>query len=339
MMQAPGRSNDRGEKLEQGLNTLQAIIKYGAAFAGALEIHEEFDPQKLVGLLIPDQFTLDKAMATGNITRLSPGVFANQTDWNGLTPEQERQREDERLSQKRQEEALAEAEYEETMERVRDEADRLMAQLDEQRRECLQKLAKADARAIVLSDGRRVLVGDKPGEFIDEATGHALQGADKAEAQSLQKPDSETAAERKKLTDRLIQIRDAEEHVQKAKDLASQDGKNLSPEEKKQKEIEAQKELAIAAAKTKGVPDLDTGGPDADIGAALGLDTPQTGRTASFAATLDEKDTRATGLQDQFTGAAQQPDVLPAPAPATAPAGDSAPAGTTTRPQISQPNQ
>ena len=159
------------EKLRTGTEHLQLIITNGAAFAGALEACEQFDPQKLAGLLIPDQATLDKAMATGNITRISPAVLARQTDWNGLTSEQERQKEDERLSQKQMEQVLAEAEYEQTMTEVREKADQLTTQLEEQKRETLQKLAEADARAIVLPDGRRVLVGDKPGEFIDEGTG------------------------------------------------------------------------------------------------------------------------------------------------------------------------
>lgn len=315
---------------------MQLIITNGAAFAGALEACEQFDPQKLAGLLIPDQATLDKAMATGNITRISPAVLARQTDWNGLTSEQERQKEDERLSQKQMEQVLAEAEYEQTMTEVREKADQLTTQLEEQKRETLQKLAEADARAIVLPDGRRVLVGDKPGEFIDEGTGKPLEGDDKANAQSLEKSDSETAAEQKALKDRLIQIDDAEQHVQHAKTLASQDDKNLTPEEMKEKEAEAQKELAIADAKAKGIPDLDAGGPDADIGAALGLDVPSNGRTTSFAATMDPKGSLATGLQNQFTGAAQLPDVPPA----TAPADNSAPAGTTApKSQISQPIQ
>ena len=37
---------------------------------------DNFDPKELAGLLIPDQSTLDKAMATGNITRVSPAVRA-----------------------------------------------------------------------------------------------------------------------------------------------------------------------------------------------------------------------------------------------------------------------
>jgi hypothetical protein len=311
---------------------MHPIIKHGAAFAGALEVREQFDARKVaVGALITEQSTLDALKNGGSITRVSAVTKTdNEKDWDGLTPEQEREKEDERLSRQRQEEARAEAEYEQTMQDVREKADRLMVQLDEQRRECLEKLADADARAIVLPDGRRVLVGDKPGVFIAEDTGKTLAGDDKAKAQSLQKPDSETAAEQKTLKDRLKEIDDAEEHVQKAKDLASQDGKDLSPEEKKQKEEEAQKELAIGAAKAKGVPDLDAGGPDGDIGAALATDTAQSGRTTSFAATMDEKDSRATGLQDHFTGAAQ---------PSAAPAGNPVPAGSIPKPQNSHQNQ
>jgi hypothetical protein len=292
----------------------------------------------VAGALV-NQSDLDKAMATGNITWISPAALVRQTDWNGLTPQQERQAEEEHAARRQQEQALAEAEYGQTMAEVREKADRLIAQLDEQRRQTLQKLAEADARAIVLPDGRRVLVGDKPGEFIAEDTGKTLDGDDKAKAQSLQKPNSETAAEQKAWKDRLTDIDNVEHHAQNAKDLASQSDKNLSPEEMKQKEAEAQKESAIAAAKAKGIPDLDAGGPDADIGAALGLDTPANGRTTSFASTMDEKNPLAIDLQDQFAGAGKQQDVSPPPAPTTAPTGDPANAGTTPKPQISQPNQ
>lgn len=320
---------------------MHPIIKHGAAFAGALEVCEQFDARKVAaGALITEQSTLDALKNGGGITRVSAVTKTdNEKDWDGLTPEQEREKDDEHLSRQRQEEARAEAEYEQTMHNVREKADRLMVQLDEQRRECLEKLTEADARAIVLPDGRRVLVGKNPGEFIAEDTGKTLAGDDKVKAQSLQKPDSETAAERKKLTDELQKNEEAREHLQKAQSLSSEDDKNLSPEEKKQKEAEAQRELAIATAKAKGVPDLDTGGPAGDIGAALGLDSAQSGRTTSFAATLDEKDGRATGLQDHFTGAAQPPDASPPPVPAAAPIGNSTPGGTTPRTQISQQNQ
>jgi hypothetical protein len=350
MRQAPGKSNDRAEKLEQGLKTLHPIIKNGAAFAAALETHEQFDPQKVAGLLIPDQSTLDKAMATGNMARISPAVLARQTDWNGLTPQQEREKEEERLSRRRQEQALAEAEYEQTMEQVREKADRLMTQLEQEKRETLQKLAEADARAIVLPDGRRVLVGGKPGEFIAEDTGKTLEGDDKAKAQGLQKPGSETAAEQKALKDRLIQIGDAEEHVQNAKNLASQNDKNLEPDEKKQLETQAKDELAKAAAISDDI-ETKSKQTEADAGAlstlngtdglaALELDAPSNGRTTSFAATMDEKDARAINLQDQFSGAGK-PKETPS-SPQVAPIPDSIPvsSGTTVqKPQISQPNQ
>ena len=351
MMQTPGRINDRAEKLKQGLTIMQPVIKHGAAFAGALEVCEQFDARKVAaGALITEQSTLDALKNGGGITRVSAVTkMDNEKDWDGLTPEQEREKENGFLSSRRQEEARAEAEYEQTMEEVREKSDRLMAQLEDQRRECLQKLAEADARAIVLPDGRRVLVGDKPGVFIAEDTGKTLEGDDKAKAQSLQKPDSETATGQKAWKDRLTKIDNAEKQVQKATDLASQDGNNLKPDKKEQNQAEAQKELAEATAITA---DIETKNKqtEADAGAvstlsgtdalaALSLGTAPSGRTASFAATLDEKDSRATGLQDHFTGASQPSDTPSPPAPSAASAGNTASAGTTLRPQISLPNQ
>ena len=273
---------------------------------------EDFDPQKLAGILIPAQSTLDEAMATGNIARVSPVSLARLTDWNGLTPAQEHEKEDQLLSERRRQEILAEIEYEQTMQEVREQANRLTVQLDEQRRVTLHKLADADARAIVLPDGRHVLVGGQSGEFIDQNTGQTLQGADKDAAQKLERPDSETAAERKGLTDRLQQIDEAEEHVRKAEAIADQDDKNLSPEQKKQNEIAAQKELAAASATANAETQLSgPNGPpstlyDTDTLSALGLDTTSTIRNTSYAATLDEKDKIATNLLDQFTDAGQQ---------------------------------
>jgi len=316
------------EKLRTGTKNLHPIVKNGAAFAGAMEACEQFDPQKLAGLLIPDQATVDKAMATGNITRISPAVLARQTDWNGLTPEQERQKDDERLSQKRLEEVLAEAEYEQTMQQVRQQADRLMTQLDERDRELRKQLAEVQARPVVLADGR-VVEPDANGKFTKDKTGQTLSEADKADAELKQK---QKEAQLKVLNEKLAQDLDAKDHLRKAKDLTSQ---NVSPKDKKQNEAEAQKELALGKAEAKGVAYVDVS-PDADMGAALGLDGPQNDRPVSVASTLDKKDSRAIAMQDQFTRAGQGANAqdLPSSPDGPAPAGTTAP-----KTQIIQPIQ
>ena len=64
-------------------------------------------------------------------------------------------------------------------------------------------------------------------------------------AQRLQKSDSETAAERKELTDRMALLDDAEERVRRAEALSGRGTTNLSPEEMKQREAEARRELDV----------------------------------------------------------------------------------------------
>ncbi len=61
------------------------------------------------------------------IRRIPATVLSRRTHRNGLTPEQE----EERLRRWLQEEALAEAEYQQQMTEIRESADRLMEQLDE----------------------------------------------------------------------------------------------------------------------------------------------------------------------------------------------------------------
>jgi hypothetical protein len=251
---------------------------------------------------LTNQADLDRLMASGHLELAPAGVLSRMTDWNGMTPKEE---EDARLLNSRRQ---AVAEYEREMSEVRQQADRLMARLDEQELEGRKKLAEADARAIVLHDGRRVLVDDKNDEYIDEASGLRLSGTDKAEAQRLSKPDSETETEQRALRDRLEQIDEAREHARKARDLSQTDSGNLSPNQMKEQEAQAREEQAIAEAKAKGIPDLDAG-TDTDIAAALGLNSPQSGRTTSFAGAMGEKDTRAVALQSQFAGSAQPTNV------------------------------
>jgi hypothetical protein len=247
---------------------------------------------------LTDQGDLDKLIATGRLDMAPAAALRQMAGWDGLT---EKEEEDARLLNSRQQ---ALAEYEREMTEVRTRADRLMERLDEQERETRKRLAEADSRAIVLHDGRRVLVGGRDGEYIDEADGRKLEGADRQEAQDLRQPNSETAAEQKAHKDRLMMIRDAKDHVRTAQELSQQDGKDLSPQEIKDREAQAAKELAVAEAKAKGVPDLDTG-VDTDMAAALGLAGPQSGRTASFAGTMEQKDGKAVDLQNQFAGSAE----------------------------------
>jgi hypothetical protein len=203
-----------------------------------------------------------------------------------------------------------------------------MAQLDEQEREGRKKLAEADARAIILHDGSRVLVGDKDGEYIDEASGRALEGADKTEAEKLRKPDSETAAEHKELEHRLEEIKEAKDHVRNAATPASQDDENLTQDEQRQKVAQAKEELAKAAAMSKDIDAKEAHLEDSSNAAALGdtdtlavlgLSSSQTGRTTSYAASLEEQDGRATVLQSQFTASAQAHAAAPPASMATSP--------------------
>ena len=282
------------------------------------------NPDSLAVSALTDQGDLDRLITTGRLDLAPMAALRRITDWNGLTAKEE---EDERLLITRQQ---ALAEYEREMTEIRQQADRLMAQLDERERKTRKELAEADARAIVLHDGRRVLVGDREGEYIDEATGRSLDGAAKSEAQGLRKPDSETAAEQKALKDRLMLIRDAKDHVRTAQELSQQDGTDLSPQEIKEREAQAAKELAVADAKAKGVPDLDAGA-DTDMAAALGLVAPQSGRTASFAGTMEQKDGKAVDLQNQFAGSAEGESVQ------TIKTADAFPSANTVRP--AQPTQ
>jgi hypothetical protein len=315
-------------------NEILARLASGADLSVPLD---QIPADHLAEEAVTNQAAYDQLIAT-NVAAAPMAVTNRLTDWNGLTPAQERDREQERQRRKHQEQEIAEAEYEQVMEEVRRHADLLMAELDKQRRGCLEKLADADSRAIVLPDGRHVLVGEN-GEYIEASTGTALVGADKAAAQRLQKPDSETVAERKKLTDWLIQIDDAEERVRKAEALAGKGPKDLSPEEMKQRETEARGELDKAEAISNAVADKEAhieDGPgtasglgDTDTLAALELDDRTNTRTASFAASLDIKENRPAGLQNQFTGAAvignDAPSVTDKSAPVSSPARADAP--------------
>src|SRR5262249_28121189 len=155
--------------------------------------------QTLVVGAVSSQADFD-TLVKGRASLVPGAILKEHAERNGRTPEQE-----EELWRKRQMQLLVLAAYEREMEEIRERTDRLMERLDEQERACRRRLAAADARAIVLHDGRRVLVDGKSG-YIDEATGDALEGDDKAEAQRLRKNNSETVAERHGLTDRLKKI-------------------------------------------------------------------------------------------------------------------------------------
>jgi hypothetical protein len=265
---------------------------------------------------LTSQSDLDRQTVT-RIASVPPAILSRRRDWSGLTPAQE----EERLSRKRQLQAFAEAEYEHEREEISERADRLMTELDEQERACRKKLAEADARAIVLTDGRRVLVGNR-GEYIDEATGDTLQGKDKADAQRQCTADSETVAEKKKLTAELAQNEEAREHLRKAQAISQTDSKNLSPEEMKEKETEARNELAIAEEKAKGVAYVDTEAAT-DTLTALGIGSSANSRTTSFASTMDGKEKISSPLQNEFSacalGAGENGD---SPEPACPPSGN-----------------
>lgn len=284
-----------------------------------------------------NQADYDRLLAQGRIASAPMAVTGRRTDWNGLTPAQEREQEEERA--RRQQQKLAEAEYEAEMAEIRERSDRLMAELDQQEREIRQKLAEIQARPITLSNGHQVRFGAN-GEPIDDVTGRALDGDDKNEAQRKQK---EKEAEKDKLKDLLKQVDDAKDDVRKAKDLASRSG--LKPEEEKQNETESRQKLSNAEAVAKGVQakeshyEADAALSETSAFSALGLSAPPAGRTTSFAATLDEKDSRATALQSQFTGAVQDTNASNPASPDPPSDGPVANATVSVKTQIIQQNQ
>jgi hypothetical protein len=239
---------------------------------------------------LTDESSYDKLISRGNLTAVPAAVVGHQTDWEGLTP-------DEEVARKHKDQIERE-EYERVLEQARIHSEELMRHLDAQEREVHKKMAEADSRAIVLRDGRRTLVG-RNGEYIDEKTGTKLEGSDAVEAQSKRRADSETEQERKALEERLEQINDARLHVRSAQNLAASGSKN--PEEMRQTESEVQNHLAIAEAESKGLAYVDTAA-ETDTAAALGLGGPDTEpRTTSFAATLEAKDSRAAAVRAEFT--------------------------------------
>jgi hypothetical protein len=273
------------------------------------------------------QSDIDKAKIRYG-SALGSNYRAEETGWDGLTKEQEIQQE--HLWRDR---AIAEAEYEEQMQEVRARADAMIARLDEEERQCREKLKEVQKRPIILQDGR-VVEPDKNGQFITDQTGRALTDTERAEAERQQ---HKKEADERALDDQLAQIDEAKNHIRKAQALASQGGANLTPEQMKQNEAQAQHELATAQTITQKQTHYETS-TDAsstltstDTLAALGLGGPPE-RTTSFSASLDKKDSRSAVLQNQFTGAVQG---TPTPPP-----DDQAPAGNTvSKTQIVQPNQ
>ena len=246
------------------------------------------------------QSDIDKAKIRYG-SALGSNYRADETGWDGLTKTQEIQQ---RLWHER---AIAEAEYEEEMQEVRDRADALIAQIDEDERQCREELERVKERPIVLRDGR-VVEPDANGQFTTDANGRALTDAEKAEAERQQK---KKEADEQALADRLAQLEEAKAHALKAKELASQSGANLTPAQMKQNAVDAQSEIATAQAGAQKQTHYETDAnasstlSSTDTLAALGLGAPATDRTTSFSATLDAKDGRSAVVQSQFTGAAQ----------------------------------
>jgi hypothetical protein len=253
---------------------------------------------------------------------------AEETGWDGLTKDQEIQ---EHLWR---EHVVAQAEYEEEMQEVRDRADALIAQIDEEERQCREELERIKARPIVLRDGR-VVEPDANGQFTTDANGRALTDTEKADAERQQQ---KKEADEQALADRMAQLEVAKAHAEKARDLASQSGANLTPTQMKQKVAEAQNETAMAQATAQKQTHYETSADvsstlsSTDALAALGLGAPTADRTTSFSATLDTKDSRSTLVQSQFTGAAQGASAPTQDDPT--PAGNQAP-----KTPIVQPNQ
>jgi hypothetical protein len=223
---------------------------------------------------LTDSASYDRLMSRGNLTAIPASVARHQTDWEGLTVEEEA------VARKRKDQEVRE-EYERVMEQVRERADQLMRRLDEQEHEVHKHIAEADARAIMLRDGRRVLVG-KNGDYIEEETGTKLEGSDAADAQSRRTATSETEEEHNNLKKQLDQIEEAREHARNAGDLASENGKTLSADQRKENAAQAQAELAVAEAATQKIAYVDAGAND-DMAAALGLAGDKGGPLPGFA--------------------------------------------------------
>ena len=190
------------------------------------------------------------------------------------------------------------------MDQVHERAEQLRERLNEQEWEIRHKIAEADARAIVLRDGRRVLVG-KNGDYIDEASGRKLDGDDKTEAASKRQANSETEEEHKQLRERADQIEQAKEHLRNAQQLASQDHKTLSTQERKERAALAEREVAMAEKSAEGVPYVAPPA-DGDMAATLGLTADQKGRTTSFAASLDSRDAQPRTARTEFAEVAKE---------------------------------
>ncbi len=248
---------------------------------------------------VTDEGALDKLMAHGNITAAPTAVAGRLTDWEGLTPAEET--EARRKTQERDE-------YAREMEQVSERAEELRERLNEQELEIRHKIAEADARAIVLRDGRRVLVG-KNGDYIDEASGRKLDGNDKTEAAGKRQANSETEQEHNRLKQALAKNLEAKDRVLEATALASQNGATLTPEQRKQQAARAEDDLAMAQAVAAREDHYATT-PEAtldstDALSALGLRAGQNDRTTSFAGSMEGKDSRAIAMRDDFTASVQ----------------------------------
>jgi hypothetical protein len=280
---------------------------------------------------VMSQADLDRLLSRGGIIFESQTLAGERTGWDGLTKKQE---EEERWLRQIQEQARAEEEYDREMQEVRDRADALIAHMDEEERQCREELERVKKRPIVLPDGR-VVEADANGQFTTDANGQALTDSEKAEAERQR---TQKEADEQALNDRLAQLAEARAHAEKARDLASQSGSNLTPAEMKERQAQAQNELAIAQAAAPQQAHYETDAnasstlSSTDTLAALGLGGPPTDRTTSFSASLDGKDARSTVLQNQFTGAAEGASATP-PDNQT-PAGNTGP-----KTQIVQPNQ
>lgn len=170
-----------------------------------------------------------------------------------------------------------------------------------------------DERAIALKDGRHVYVGSK-GDYLD-AHGRTLDGQDRDDAHALhqQNPKAATWAEKSDAEQQVENLRQLKERVQTLDhDAGKEDGKGLSTDELDskhkdyagrlsacEKEFQDQKEHRVAGI-GKQVTDETYGGSD-----YMSAYEPS-GRTTSYASTLDNANGAATLKKDFAPAAAGQ---------------------------------
>lgn len=130
--------------------------------------------------------------------------------------------------------ARAYQQFQETMQDIRDRTDDLLRRIDEQEEVARERLAAIRKRAIVLSDGRRVYVGDH-GDYLDE-DGQTLAGQDDADARlgHAAHPEAPTWKEKVEAQRRYDEALKMHEDVTRFRDrIGSEDGQGLSGEQLK----------------------------------------------------------------------------------------------------------